>query len=164
MVQEATLVVIKPETIRRGLVGQVISRLEELQLDIIGVKVVHVTRELAEAHYQALRDKPFFAELLEHIQGKLHHVSFVLAFVLAGPNAVERVRHVTGATHPEKADPRSIRGALGRMTTSGLMENILHASSTLEEAKREIPLWFKPEELLRHAASRTSDVPSKARG
>lgn len=155
MAHEATLVVIKPEAMCRGLAGHVLSRLEELQLDIVGAKAVRVTRALAEAHYQALRDKPFFAELLEHIQGNLHGVSSVLAFVFSGPDAVTRVRELTGATHPEKADPRSIRGALGRMTTSGLMENILHASSTPEEAEREIRLWFKPEELL--------SQPSKAR-
>ncbi len=155
MADEATLVVIKPEAIQRGLAGYVLSRLEELELDIIGAKAVRVTRALAQEHYQDLRGKPFFAELLEHLQGNLHGVSAVLAFVFSGPDAVARVREATGATHPEKAGPRSIRGAIGRMATSGLMENILHASSTLEEAEREIRLWFKPEELLRQ--------PSKAR-
>ena len=146
---EATLVVIKPEAVQRGLVGAVVSRLEELRLEIIGAKMVHVTRELAYEHYQALQDKPFFQELLEHIQGKLHGVHAVLALVLWGPDAIARVREFAGATHPERADPRSIRGALGRMTTSGLMENVIHASSNGSEAEREIKLWFHPQELLR---------------
>ena len=149
MPNEATLVVIKPEAVQRGLVGAVVSRLEELRLDVIGAKAVHVTRELAEEHYKALQDKPFFQELLEHIQGKLHGVHAVLALVLWGPNAITRVRELAGATHPEQADPCSIRGALGRMTTGGLMENIIHASSTASEAEREIKLWFHPHELLR---------------
>ena len=145
---EATLVVIKPDAIQRGLAGEVLSRLETLRLEVIGAKAVRVTQKLAEAHYQDLRHKPFFEELLAHIEGKLHGTNYVLAFVFWGLDAIARVRELTGATHPEKADPLSIRGALGRMTTSGLMENILHASSNREEAKREIRLWFKSEELL----------------
>ena len=147
---EATLVVIKPDAIQRGLAGEVLSRLETLRLEVIGAKAVRVSRGLAEEHYQDLRTKPFFEELLAHLQGKLHRTNYVLAFVLWGPDAIGRVRELTGATHPEKADPLSIRGSFGRMTTAGLMENILHASSNQEEAKREIPLWFKPEELLEH--------------
>ena len=148
MASEATLVIIKPDAIRRGLAGAVFSRLEELQLDVVGAKAVRVSRALAEEHYTMLRDKPFFEELLNHIQGKLHETRYVLAFVLYGPDAIARVRQLAGATHPEKADPRSIRGSLGRMTTSGLMENMVHASSDPHEAEREIKLWFRPEELL----------------
>lgn len=149
MKDQATLVVIKPDAIKRGLAGAVLSRLEELRLEIIAAKAVHVNRELAETHYQHLREKPFFEELLQHIQGKLHDLSYVLAFVFWGPDAISRVRQVTGATHPEKADPLSIRGSLGRMTTQGWMENILHASESEAEAVREIRLWFAPGELLR---------------
>ena len=149
MADQATLVVMKPDAMKRGLVGAVLSMLEPLQLEIVGAKVVRVSQELAEAHYQHIREKPFFRETVDHLRGKLHGVSYVLAFVLWGPEAVERVRHVTGATHPEKADPLSIRGALGRMTTDGLMENVLHSSSDLKDAEREIRLWFQPQELLR---------------
>ena len=149
MADQATLVIIKPDALRRGLAGAVISRLELLQLEIIGAKVMPVSRELAEEHYSHLREKPFFEELLQHIQGKLHGIGYVLAFVFWGPEAIRRVREVTGATHPEKADPLSIRGSLGRMTTQGWMENILHASENEQEAEREIRLWFKPGELLR---------------
>ena len=148
MLSEATLVVIKPDAIKRGLAGAVLSRLEALRLDVIGAKAVRVSRQLAEEHYKDLRGKPFFDELLDHIQGKLHGTKYVLAFVLWGPDAVTRVRALAGATHPEQAEPLSIRGSFGRMTTSGMMENILHASSTLAEAQREIRLWFEPHELL----------------
>ena len=146
---QATLVIIKPDAIRRGLTGAVLSRLDVLRLEIIGAKVVQVSKELAEEHYVHIREKPFFSETVEHLRGKLHQTSAVLAFVFWGPDAIERVRQVTGATHPEKAEPTSIRGSLGRMTTSGLMENVLHASSDPTEAEREIRLWFRPEELLR---------------
>ena len=146
---EATLVVIKPDAIQRGLMGEVLSRIETLRLEIIGAKAARVSRKLAEQHYEQLRGKPFFEELLDHIQGKLHGTNFVLAFVLYGPNAIAQMRELIGATHPERAEPRSIRGALGRMTTTGLMENVVHASADSADAKREIALWFTPHELLR---------------
>ncbi len=145
---QATLVVIKPDTIRRGIVGAVFTKLEELQLEIIGAKAVRVSRALAEEHYAALRGKPFFEELLRHLRGELHGVGYVLALVLYGPDAIGRVREAVGATHPEHAVATSIRGAFGRMTASGIMENVVHASSTVVEAKREIRLWFSPKELL----------------
>ena len=149
MGSQATLVIIKPDAIKKGLMGVVISRLEPLQLELIGAKIVHVSRALAEEHYKHIRHKPYFEETVQHLQGKLHEVPYVVAFVFWGPDAIERVRQVTGATHPEKAEPMSIRGSLGRMHTSGLMENVLHASSDATEAEREIKLWFKPEEMVR---------------
>ncbi len=149
MADQATLVLIKPDAIQRGLAGTVLSRLEQLRLEVIGAKVVRVSRPLAEEHYKDLRGRPFFKELLDHIQGKLHGVNYVFAFVLWGPEAIARVREVAGATNPEQADPCSLRGSLGRMTTTGVMENVLHASSDSREAEREITLWFKPHELVR---------------
>ncbi len=149
MADQATLVLIKPDAIKRGLTGTVLSRLDVLRLDVIGAKVVRVDRALAEEHYQNIRSKPFFEETVEYIQGKFHGTPYVLAFVFWGENAIERVRQAAGATHPEKADPASIRGSFGRMMTTGLMENVLHASSDPNEAEREIRLWFKPHELLK---------------
>lgn len=153
MADQATLIIIKPDAIQKGLAGAAFSRLEPLKLDIIGAKVVQVSHELAEEHYKHIKDKPFFRETVEHLEGTLHGVSYVLAFVLWGPDAIERVRQVTGATNPEKAEPMTIRGALGRNLSSGLMENVLHASSDPVDAQREIALWFRPEELLRDLSS-----------
>ena len=149
MADQATLVIIKPDAIQKGLVGAAISRLEPLKLEIIGVKIMPVSQELAEAHYKHIKERPFFRETVDHLRGVLHGVTHVLAFVLWGPEAIERVRQVTGATNPEKADPQTIRGALGRNLSTGLMENVIHASSNPTDAQREIALWFKPEELLR---------------
>ena len=149
MANQATLVIIKPDAIKRGLMGAAISKLEPLQLELIGAKAMPVSRELAEEHYKHIRQKPFFTEAVEHLRGTLHGISYVLAFVLWGPNAIERVRQVVGATNPEKAEPCSIRGALGRNLATGLMENVLHSSSDPIEAEREIRLWFKPQELWR---------------
>ena len=161
MPNQATLVLIKPDAIRRGQIGAALARLEPLGLEIVGAKVMRVSRELAAEHYQHLRDKPFFEQLLDHLQGKLHHMPYILAFVLWGADAIERVREVVGATHPEQADPTTIRGSLGRMTASGVMENVVHASASAAEAQREIQLWFKPEELLRECFP--SQQPSKIR-
>jgi nucleoside-diphosphate kinase len=161
MAKQSTLVIIKPDAIRRGLMGAAISRLEPLRLEILGAKAVRVSRELAEAHYQHIRAKPFFQETVEHLQGLLNGTHYVVAFVLWGEDAVERVRDVTGATNPEKAEPMSIRGGLGRNLSTGLMENVLHASSDPAEAEREIRLWFRPEELLPPPAAVVETATSK---
>lgn len=147
MAQQATLVLIKPDAIKRGLAGEVLTRLETLQLEVIGAKVVRVSEALAREHYKHLKEKPFFDELVDYLQGKLHGTTYVLAFVLWGEEAIARVRRLAGATHPEQAQPMSIRGALGRMTTTGLMENVVHASTDAAEAVREISLWFTAGEL-----------------
>jgi nucleoside-diphosphate kinase len=149
MHEQATLVLVKPDAIQRRLAGAVLSRLEALPLELIGAKVVRVSLALAAEQYKPLQGKPFYSELLEYIQGKRHGTEALVAFVFWGPNAIEHVRQVAGATNPEQADPTSLRGAFGRMTTNGLMENVLHASSDPKEAEREIKLWFKPEELIR---------------
>ena len=146
---EASLVVIKPDMISRRLVGVVFSRLESLGLELVGAKVVRVTQAQAEEHYQHIREKPFFQETVDFMLGKFHGVEGVLALVFWGPNAIQKIRDVTGATNPDKADPDTLRAGLGRNTATGLMENVLHASSDSEEAEREIRLWFKPEELIR---------------
>jgi nucleoside-diphosphate kinase len=146
--RQATLVIIKPDALCRGLAGAVITRLEGLHLQMIGAKVTRVSRELAEEHYKALRGKPFFGELIQHICGTLHNVEVVPVFVYYGEDAIARVRQVVGATNPEKAEPTSLRGAFGRMTTAGIMENVIHSSSDEQDAVREIKLWFRPEELI----------------
>jgi len=148
MPDRATLVLIKPDAIKRGLTGDVLSRLDELRLQVIGAKAVKVSQGFAEEHYKPLRGKPFYDELIRYICGELHGVESILALVYCGPDAIARVRQLAGATNPEQAEPTSIRGAFGRLTTSGLMENVLHASSDEHEAEREIKLWFRPEELL----------------
>ena len=146
MAKEATLVVVKPDGIKKSLTGNILTKLSETKLIIIGAKIVGVTDELAEEHYKHLRDKPFFNELIDYITGK-HHASRVLALVYYGDDALSKVRDVAGATNPEEADSVSIRGMYGRITTSGLFENVVHASSEPEESEREIKLWFRPDEI-----------------
>ncbi len=146
--REATLVIIKPDGLKKSLTGNILTRLSETKLTIVAAKVLRVSRELAEKHYAHLKDKPFFEELLSYIQGKLHNVERVMALIYYGENAIEKVRKICGATNPEEADPTSIRGAYGRILTSGLFENAIHTSSSTKEAEREIKLWFNPEEIV----------------
>ena len=145
---ENILVVVKPDAVKKGLTGSVLSRLEETKLELVAAKLMRVSECLAKEHYKQLSDKPFFGELLQYIQGKLHDSPNVLALVYRGENAIQKIRALAGATNPEQAEPTSLRGAYGRITTKGMIENILHASSEPSEAEREIKLWFQPCELL----------------
>lgn len=146
MAIEQTLVLIKPDGLVKSLTGDIISKLSETELKIVGAKIVPVPRELAEKHYQHLRDEPYFEELMKYIQG-VYHTRRVMAMVYHGDNAITKVRRIAGATNPEQADPISIRGKYGRITTSGVYENVIHASENTKEAEREIKLWFEPDEL-----------------
>ena len=145
---EQTLVLIKPDGLKKSLTGNILTKLSETRLIIIGSKVVKVSRELAEEHYKHLKAKPFFEELIVYIQGKHHDCERVLALIYKGKNAIQLVRSIAGATNPEEAEPTSIRGAYGRITTKGVYENVIHASSSPEDAEREIKLWFQPEEIV----------------
>lgn len=144
------LVLIKPDGLKKSLTGNILTKLSEAKLCIIGAKVVHVSRELAENHYIHLKSKPFFTELIEYIQGSIHGEPYhrVLAFVYQGEDAIQKLRRIAGATNPEEADPISIRGAYGRITTKGVYENVIHCSSDPAESEREIKLWFEPSEII----------------
>jgi nucleoside-diphosphate kinase len=147
MMNQSTLVLVKPDGIHKELVGPVLTKLAETSLIIIAAKMLQVSKGLAEEHYGHLKDKPFFGELIQFIMGEFH-TPRVMALVYHGPDAVSKVRQKCGATHPENAEPNSIRGSFGRVTTKGIFENVVHASESVEEAEREIKLWFKPEEIL----------------
>lgn len=146
--EQQTLVLIKPDGLKKSLTGNILARLSETKLEIAAAKVVKVSRELGEAHYIHLKDKPFFDELIKYIQGDLHERRKVLALVYYGEDAIQKVRQLAGATNPEEADSTSIRGSYGRITTSGVYENVIHASANEGDAEREIKLWFKPEEVI----------------
>jgi len=145
---EQTLVLIKPDGLKKSLTGNILTRLSETRLEIAGARIVRVTRELAEEHYTLLKDQPFFEELIQYIMGQFHERRKVMALVYHGEDAIQKVRAICGATNPEEAEPASIRGAYGRITTSGIYENAIHASANPEEAEREIKLWFSPKELV----------------
>lgn len=146
--KQQTLILIKPDGLVKSLTGNVLTRLSETKLEIVAAKMIRVSAELAREHYKHLKDKPFFNELVSYLQGKLHGRRKVLAMVYWGEGAITKVRELAGATNPEEADPTSIRGAYGRITSKGVYENVIHTSSNEAEAEREIKLWFEPDEII----------------
>ncbi|MFA6130354.1 MAG: nucleoside-diphosphate kinase [Candidatus Omnitrophota bacterium] len=145
---QAVLILIKPDGLKKSLTGNILTRLSETKLEIVAAKMVRVSKELAEEHYKHLEDKPFFGEIIKYLQGELHDRKKVMALVYWGEDAIRKCRELAGATNPEEADSTSIRGSYGRITTSGVYENVIHVSSNESEAEREIKLWFSPGEII----------------
>ena len=136
---ERTLILVKPDGVERQLVGRIIDRYEQRGLRIVGLKLVHVDRVMAEEHYAVHRERAFFAGLVDFItSGPL------VAMVVEGLNAVAVCRTINGATRPYEAAPGTIRGDLALET--GM--NLVHASDSPETAAQEIGLWFAPDELV----------------
>ena len=136
---ERTLVLIKPDAVQRLLAGQILGRFEERGLKIVGLKLVAVSRELAERHYEVHRSKPFFNGLVDFIIS-----SPLIAAALEGPNAIAVVLAMVGATRPQEAAPGTIRGDLALETA----QNLVHASDGPGTATAELALWFEPGELV----------------
>jgi nucleoside-diphosphate kinase len=139
---ERTLILIKPDGVQRQLIGKIIDRYEARGLRIVGLKMLHADRALAEQHYAVHREKPFFAGLVEFITS-----SPLVAMCVEGPNAVAVCREINGKTRPHEAAPGSIRGDLALDTG----HNLVHASDSVENAAAELALWFNPAELLDYA-------------
>lgn len=136
---ERTLVLVKPDGVERGLIGEVISRLERRGLRLVGAKFVQVSQKLAETHYAIHKGKPFYDGLIKYITS-----APVMAMVWEGPNAVAAVRQTMGSTRPTEAAPGSLRHdfalEVGR--------NLTHASDSPENGIQEVNLWFQPDELV----------------
>jgi nucleoside-diphosphate kinase len=145
---QQVLILIKPDGLKKSLTGNILTRLSETKLEIVAAKMVRVSKELAAEHYRHMKDKPFFEELIQYIQGTLHDRKKVMAMVYWGEDAITKIRQIAGATNPEEADSTTIRGSYGRITTKGLYENVLHTSSSEAEAEREIKLWFHPDDII----------------
>jgi nucleoside-diphosphate kinase len=142
--KEYVLVVIKPDGMAKALAGQVLSMFLQTELQLIAAQAITVSREMAEQHYAPLKDEPHFQRAVDFLSGNGDSNKKVLAFIFAGKNAVKQARELAGKTNPEEADPKSIRGAFGRITTKGIYENVVHVSATPKEAEQEIKLWFDP--------------------
>ncbi|MBU2540303.1 MAG: nucleoside-diphosphate kinase [Candidatus Omnitrophica bacterium] len=145
---QATLVLIKPDGLKKSLTGNILTRLSETKLEIVAAKVVRVSKKLAQEHYSHLKDKPFFPELMKYIMGELHDRRKVMALVYWGTDAIKKVRQLAGTTNPEEAEATTIRGSYGRITTGGVYENVVHVSANEADAEREINLWFSDEEII----------------
>lgn len=139
--KERTFVMLKPEALMRSLVGEVISRIERKGLNIIGMKLLCLSRDKASSLYGAHQGKPFYDPLIEHITS-----GPVVAIVAEGPNAVIVVRNMVGATDPQMASTGTIRGDFALITR----KNLIHAADSLESANREVGLCFSEDELFEY--------------
>lgn len=144
---QRTFVAVKPDGVERALIGEVVSRFEKRGLKLVGMKLLQVTKEMAETHYGEHKGKPFYEGLVTYITS-----APVLGMVLEGKDAVTLARNVIGATNPANAAPGTIRGDLA----VEIGRNIVHGSDSPESAKREIGIFFKESELL-PAWNRTLD-------
>lgn len=159
MANQQCLVLIKPDGLVKSLTGDIILKLSEANLKIVGAKMVKVSRELAEKHYGDLKERKIrqygpeegtkiFEETIKYIQGH-YHTDRVMALVYEGENAIEKIRLLAGKTNPEEAEPITIRGKYGRINSkTGVFENVIHASEKEGDAEREIKLWFQPHEMV----------------
>lgn len=136
---ERSLVLLKPDTVQRGLIGELISRLEEKGLKIIAMKMMKVEEDLAKEHYEEHLEKDFFSDLFNFITS-----SPIVAMVVEGEKAISIIRGLMGATNPFEAQPGTIRGDYGL----DLTKNLIHGSDSTESAKREIDLFFDEKEIL----------------
>jgi nucleoside-diphosphate kinase len=136
---QRTLVLIKPDGVQRGLIGEIISRLERRGLVLVAMKFRQVSQEFAEIHYSAHLGKPFFNGLVKYITS-----APLVAMIWEGTEAIKAVRQTVGATNPLEADPGTIRHDLALLTS----RNLIHASDSVETAEKEIELWFEKEEII----------------
>ena len=141
MQNERTFVMVKPDGVQRGLVGEIINRFEKKGIKIVAMKLVSVSKELAEKQYGIHKGKPFFKPTVEYIIS-----SPVIAMVLEGNNVINIVRTMMGKTNPQEAAPGTIRGDYAQF----IGRNIIHGSDGPETAEFEIKLWFKPEEIAKY--------------
>ncbi len=158
MVQQQCLVLIKPDGLIKSLTGDIILALSQTRGKIIATKIVSVKRELAEEHYSELKNnliakfnkekgEKLYESILKYIQGD-YHTNRVMALVYQGEDIIEKIRAIVGSTNPEDAEPNTIRGRYGRINSkTEINENVVHASDSETSAKREIQLWFSPDEL-----------------
>lgn len=136
---ERTYLMIKPDAMERRLAGEIIRRLENRGLRLVGMKMLVPPRDIAERHYAVHRERPFYGELVDFVTS-----GPVVAMVWEGPEVIKIARQMIGATKPLDATPGTIRGDF----TADVLSNLIHGSDAPETAEAEISLWFRPEELL----------------
>ena len=145
---ERTFVALKPDTVKRGLTGEIITTFEEAGFKIVGMKMVWAEEDILKEHYSEHVEKDFYERLEEYMSS-----GPIIAMVLEGVNAVKNVRKIVGDTDPRQAGPSTIRGRFGHMSfdhadsTGRLHKNLIHASAEKDEAEEEIKIWFDDDEL-----------------
>lgn len=130
---ERTFVMLKPDAVKRRMIGEIIRRIEAKNLTIVALKMMHIDKKLAETHYSEHRDKPFFKDLVDFVTS-----GPAVAMIVEGPNAINVMRTLMGATNPFNAAPGTIRGDFGL----DLTQNLIHGSDSPQSAQRELALFF----------------------
>ena len=146
---ETTLILIKPDGVQRSLSGEILSRLEKSRLKIRGLKLLHVDEKLAKQHYAEHEGKPFFNDLVEYICS-----APIIALALTGPNAVQKSRSLIGKTNPLESEPGTIRGDFGLE----ISRNLIHGSASIEDAEREVNIFFAKDEIINYSKATDSWV------
>lgn len=141
---ETTLILIKPDGVQRSLSGEILQRLERSGLKISGLKLLHVNESLAKRHYAEHEGKPFFNDLVEYICS-----APVIALALSGPNAIQKSRSLIGKTNPLESEPGTIRGDFGLE----ISRNLIHGSASVDDANREIDIFFNKNEIIDYKKS-----------
>ena len=141
---ERTLILVKPDGLQRGLSGEIIGRLEKTGLKISGIKLLHLSNEIASVHYEEHIGKPFFEDLVNYICS-----GPIIALVFEGPNAVEKARSIIGKTNPLESPAGTIRGDLGLEVS----RNLIHGSANIDDANREINIFFEKQEIIEYKRS-----------
>ncbi|GKQ42959.1 nucleoside-diphosphate kinase [Companilactobacillus sp. RD055328] len=138
MSEERTLILIKPDGVSQGHVGDIITRIENKRYTIEQLKVINVTEDELRNHYIDKIDKPYFPDMMKYMQE-----GPIVAMVISGTNVIKAMRQMAGATMPDEALPGTIRGDFGRSWNAGATKNVVHSSDSVESAEREIAIWFK---------------------
>jgi nucleoside-diphosphate kinase len=141
---EQTLIILKPDCVQRRLIGRIVSRFEDKGLVIAGMKLMRISRELAERHYAPHKGKPFYPGLIDYITS-----GPVVVMVVSGPRAIDICRRLMGKTFGYEAEPGTIRGDFGCSRTY----NLVHGSDSPETAKFEISLYFQPDEIVAYTTA-----------
>ncbi|MCJ7839460.1 nucleoside-diphosphate kinase [Lederbergia sp. NSJ-179] len=139
---EKTFLMVKPDGVQRGLIGEIVSRFESKGFQLVGAKLMSISKELAETHYEEHKERPFFAGLVEFITS-----GPVFAMVWQGDHVISTARQMMGTTNPQEAAPGTIRGDYGLIVG----KNIIHGSDSVQSAEREIKLFFQEEELIEYS-------------
>jgi len=146
---EKVLVLIKPDAMAKQLAGIIIHDISQLNLKMIGLKLVNVKKHIAEKHYESHKEKPFYPDLLKYILGEFHNVKSIIAIAYEGENAIERLKTYVGKTNPDEAEPSTMRGRYGKINSKTKnWDNIMHVSDSPENGKKEISIWFDEDELV----------------
>jgi nucleoside-diphosphate kinase len=146
---EKVLVLIKPDAMAKKLGGIIIHDISQLNLKMIGLKLVSVKKHLAEKHYENHKEKPFYPDLLKYIMGEYHNIDSIIAIAYKGEDAVKKLREYAGKTNPDEAEPSTLRGRYGKINSkTNNLDNVMHVSDSPENGEKEILIWFSNAELI----------------